>query len=134
MKQSDYEELIYGIADLSSVISHSELVLQHRGRNASWLLGNVYFSNNIRLHVTEVLDFRLDEFILDYAYVIFQKSEKLYYYDSQPHPHIPSLQPTHPHHKHIPPGIKHNRIPAPQLLFNRPNLPFLVQEIIDTLL
>jgi len=44
------------------------------------------------------------------------------------------LASTHPHHKHIPPDIKHNRIPAPELSFTQPNLPFLMQEIIDRLL
>jgi len=41
---------------------------------------------------------------------------------------------THPHHKHIHPDIKHHRIPAPEVHFNQPNLPFLIQEIIDNLL
>ena len=55
--------------------------------------------------------------------------KRLYWYDSQPHPHTPELQNTHPHHKHIPPDIKHNRIPAPGLSFTQPNLPFLIEEI-----
>lgn len=45
-----------------------------------------------------------------------------------------ALASTHPHHKHIPPDIKHNRIPAPSLGFTQPNLPFLIQEIEQTLL
>jgi hypothetical protein len=36
--------------------------------------------------------------------------------------------------KHIHPDIKHHRIPAPELRFDEPNLPFLIQEIIDTYL
>ncbi|MFQ5627744.1 MAG: DUF6516 family protein [bacterium] len=129
MKLLDYEKLVYSIPDSSSLITHSDLVLQHRGKTTCWLIGNVYFREGIRLQVTEVLDFMLEDFILDYAYVVFRKSEKLYYYDSQAHPHILSLQPTHPHHKHIPPNIKHNRIPAPELVFNKPNLPLIIKEI-----
>jgi hypothetical protein len=33
----------------------------------------------------------------------------------------------------IPPDIKHNRIPAPGLSFTQPNLPFLIEEIVQTL-
>jgi len=45
-----------------------------------------------------------------------------------------TLASTHPHHKHIPPDLKHHRIPAAGLSFTQPNLPFLIQEIIDHLL
>jgi len=41
---------------------------------------------------------------------------------------------TDPHHKHIPPDIKHNRISAPALSFDKPNLPFLIEEIKNTFL
>lgn len=64
-----------------------------------------------------------------YGYEVWNDSEKLYWYDSQPHPHIPSLATTDPHHKHVPPDIKRNRIPAPNLTFTEPNLPFLIEEI-----
>jgi hypothetical protein len=48
-------------------------------------------------------------------------------------PNDPTLASTHPHHKHIPPDIKHHRIPAPGLSFTQPNLPFLIEEILVTL-
>jgi len=59
----------------------------------------------------------------------FPPNDKLYWYDSQPHPNDAVLASTYPHHKHVPPNIKHNRIPAPDLSFTRPNLPFLIEEI-----
>ena len=78
-----------------------------------------------------------------YGYEVWQGSEKLFWYDSQPHPDDPTLQSTHPHHKHVPPdpsvpaakrvGIKHNRIPAPAMDFTRPNLPALIREIEELL-
>ena len=105
MKLLDYENLVYSIPDSSSFITHSDLVLQRRGKTTCWLVGDVHFEKSIRLHVTEVLDFLFEDFILEYAYVVFRESEKLYYYDSQPHPHIPTLQSTHPHHKHVPPYL-----------------------------
>ncbi len=71
----------------------------------------------------------LELLIEGYGYEVWRGSEKLYWYDSQPHPADASLASTDPHHKHIPPDIKHHRVPAPGLSFNRPNLPFLIEEI-----
>jgi hypothetical protein len=64
-----------------------------------------------------------------YGYEVWLGSDKLYWYDSQPHPTDSALASTHPHHKHIPPDIKHHRIPALGLSFTAPNLPFLIAEI-----
>jgi len=47
---------------------------------------------------------------------------------------IPELTSTDPHHKHVPPDLKHHRVPASHLSFERPNLPFLIKEIEQTLL
>lgn len=67
--------------------------------------------------------------IVSYGYEVWQGTEKLYWYDSQPHPDDLTLADTHPHHKHIPPDIKHHRLPVPGLSFTTPNLPFLIAEI-----
>jgi len=90
--------------------------------------GEVLFRHGFRLRMREELDFDA-ELISSYGYEVYQGSEKLYWYDDFPHPHIPSLSSTHPHHKHVPPDIKHNRIPAPGLSFEYPNLPQLIEEI-----
>ncbi|MEZ4661127.1 MAG: DUF6516 family protein [Caldilineaceae bacterium] len=95
--------------------------------------GEIYLNSAVVLRVVEELDF-LTQRIDYYSYSVSQNGERLYWYDPQPHPHIASLQSTHPHHKHVPPDIKHNRIPAPGLSFVQPNLPFLIQEIEQTLL
>jgi hypothetical protein len=81
----------------------------------------------------EQVDFKRKQ-LVDYGHVVHQGGEKLYYYDSQPHPNYPSLASTHPHHKHIPPDIKPHRIPAPGLSFERSNLEFVIREIEATLL
>lgn len=70
----------------------------------------------------------------EYCRVGYPGKEKLYWYDSWPHPNDPSLASTYPHHKHIPPDIKHHRIPAHGLSFTQPNLPFLIEEIERTVL
>lgn len=64
-----------------------------------------------------------------YSYELWRGSEKLYWYDSQPHPDDPTLASTDPHHKHIPPDIKHHRVPVPGLSLTAPNLEFLIQEV-----
>ena len=65
---------------------------------------------------------------------MYEDNELKYFYDPQTHPENYKLAPTFPHHKHVPPNIKRNRQPAPDISFNKPNLPFLIQEIIDDLL
>lgn len=52
-----------------------------------------------------------------YGYEVYRGDEKLYWYDSQPHPNDASLQSTHPHHKHVPPDMKHNRVPANEMKY-----------------
>jgi hypothetical protein len=65
----------------------------------------------------------------EYGYEVWHGDNKLYWYDSQPHPNEPTLQGTYPHHKHIPPDLKHHRIPAPGMSFTQPNLPVPIREI-----
>jgi len=94
------------------------------------LTGEVELVNGYRLIVREKLSFAgASGLIKDYGYEVWCGSEKLYWYDSQPHPDNPLLAGTYPHHKHLPPDIKRHRIPAPELSFTKPNLPFLIQEI-----
>lgn len=80
------------------------------------------------LRVSEIIDFQ-SRLIRRYSYAVSRAGERLYWYDSQPHPNDPSLSSTHPHHKHVPPNIKRHRIPAPGLGFDHPNLLFLIEEI-----
>jgi hypothetical protein len=131
--QQEYELFIYSIPTLYPRVEKSTLVFIHLGRYLAKITGELSFKPDIRLKVLQVVDFGRSE-ILRYYYAVFRDQEKIYCYDPQPHPHIPALASTHPHHKHIPPDIKHNRIPAPGLSFAQPNLPFLIQEIIDNLL
>jgi hypothetical protein len=95
----------------------------------------VVFSGGVRLVVSERL--MLDDGVLrivSYGYEVWRGAEKIYWYDSQPHPNDPALASAHPHHKHVPPDTKHNRLPAPSLSFIPPNLPFLIAEIEQDLL
>ena len=62
--------------------------------------GEVFFSNNIRLRIREELDFDAG-LIAAYGYEVYQREERLYWYDDFPHPADPDLASTFPHHKHI---------------------------------
>ena len=131
---ADYELLIYNLPDTFLSIFATTLHLIRTGSASGRVIGDLTFSDNIRLNVAELVDFDAGQLeILQYGYVVWRSAERLYWYDSQPHPHIPELASTDPHHKHVPPDIKHNRIPALELSFTKPNLPFLIAEI-ETLL
>jgi hypothetical protein len=91
--------------------------------------GEVFFSNGVRLRIREGLDFEAG-IIASYGYEVYRSEERLYWYDDFPHPKDPELAATYPHHRHLPPDIKHHRIPAPEMSFERPNLPFILQEIL----
>ena len=128
-----YEDYIYSIQQTFPAIKVSTLVLKRQGRTIAMLAGELLFDREIRLFVRERIDF-VRESILGYGYEVWQGADKLYWYDSQDHPDDSALAGTRPHHKHIPPEVKDHRIPAPNLVFEQPNLPFLIQEIIDNLL
>jgi len=81
------------------------------------------------LRIREELDFEAG-IIASYGYEVYRGDERLFWYDDFPHPNDPELASTYPHHKHLPPDIKHHRIPAPEMGFTRPNLLFLLQEIL----
>lgn len=126
----DYELFLYTLADRFPSVRKSNIVFVRRGATLARVAGEVFFEQNIRLVVRErILYHRLPAVIDWYGYEVWQGDEKLYWYDSQPHPDDPALVSTDPHHKHIPPNIKHHRIPAAHLSFTRPNLPELIQEI-----
>jgi hypothetical protein len=126
----DYELIIYSLAERFPAIRHSTLSFIRRGHSLARVAGEIHFEREIRLFVLERLVFdRLPVRIEGYGYEVWRGDEKLYWYDSQPHPNDPDLQSSHPHHKHLPPDMKHNRIPAPEMSFSSPNLPILIREI-----
>ncbi len=126
----EYEEYVYRLPQEYPAISYSTLVLVRRGQRTAVLHGELAFRDGIRLGIRERLSFDVDVLTIeDYGYEFWRNETKIAWYDSQPHPDNILLASTHPHHKHVPPDIKHNRIPAPGLRFDRPNLPFLIEEI-----
>jgi len=124
-----YEQFLYLLPDRFASIQSSTLALIRHGKSVAVVRGEVWFAQHVRLIVREQLLALPIVEITDYGYEIYQAMHKLYWYDPQPHPHIPALQSNHPHHKHVPPDIKHNRVLALGLSFTQPNLPFLIEEI-----
>ena len=123
----DYELFLYTLIEQIPSIARSTIVFVRVGASMAKVSGELFLKNGIRLVVRERLVFdRLPLVIDSYGYEAWRGDEKLYWYDSQPHPGEPSLQSSHPHHKHIPPDIKHHRIPAPEMSFVQPNIPALV--------
>lgn len=132
---AEYEAFIYGLQRQFPTIGYSTLVVARRGEATATVRGEIAFSGGVRLGVVERLMLDADVLtIISYGYEVWRGAEKLYWYDSQPHPDDPTLVSTHPHHKHVPPDIKHHRLPAPGLSFTPPNLPFLIGEIEQDLL
>lgn len=126
----DYELFLYTILDQFPSVVRSTVMFSRRGASLGRVSGKLHFDHEFRLVDRErILYDRLPMVIDWYGYEVWQGPQKVYWYDSQPHPNGPALQSTHPHHKHILPDIKHNRIPAPEMNFTRPNLPALIREI-----
>jgi hypothetical protein len=126
----DYELFLYTLAEQFPSVTRSTLTFVRLGSSLARVSGELYFAGGIRLVVRERLLYDRSPIAVDwYGYEVWQADDKLYWYDSQPHPNEPELQSTHPHHKHVPPDIKHHRISAPKISFTRPNLPALIQEI-----
>lgn len=128
----DYEIFVYSLQSRLPQIAHSTLIVQRRGRRFAELTGDILLRNHRRIVVYERLAWDTGTLeLMGYSYEIWDGSEKIYWYDSQPHPNDPTLAMTSPHHKHVPPDIKHHRLPTNNLSLTSPNLPFLIGEACD---
>ena len=126
----DYETFVYTLKQRYLAIRRSTLVIVPQGRGTAVLKGELTFLDGYRITLWEQLTIDTSAVVIDsYGYELWHNTDKIAWYDPQPHPNNPLLASTHPHHKHVPPDIKHNRIPAPGLSFTQPNLPLLIQEI-----
>ena len=127
--RSEYERLVYGLADHPEVQA-STLRLYSTSALTAIVEGELHFNNGLKLRALEVLDFRVGE-IQNYSYAVYHEAEKIRWYDPQPHPENPALASTFPHHFHTPPNIKTNRQPAVGISFNSPNFMTLINDCIN---
>jgi hypothetical protein len=118
---AEYEGLVYGLPARFPEITASTLHLFSTSATVTILQGEVEFTNALRLRITEVIDFRINQ-IREYSYTILYEHQRIRWCDPQPHPENAALQPTFPHHYHEEPDIKHNRLPAQGISFDQPNL------------
>jgi hypothetical protein len=126
---ADYERFVYTLQQRHAALRRSTLVVIRRGRISGLLTGELEIGS-YRIVARERLSFVAQPGrIVSCGYEIWHGEQKLFWYDSQPHPDDAALAENEPHHEHIPPDIKHHRVPAPELSFTRPNLPILIQEI-----
>lgn len=126
----EYERFVYTLQQTYPGVIRSTLVVARRGRCIAILTGELLFAGGYRLVVYEIFTWDQGPVVIQrYSYEIWRGSEKLYWYDPQPHPKDAALASTAPHHKHIPPNIKHHRVAAPGFRFDAPNLPVLIAEI-----
>lgn len=126
----DYELFLYSLTERFPSVTRSTVIFIRVGATLARVTGELHFMHNVRAVIRERLIYdRFPAVIDSYGYEIWRGKNKLYWYDSQPHPDDPTLQSTEPHHKHIQPDIKHHRIPAPEMSFTKPNLPALIAEI-----
>ncbi len=93
----DYERFVYGLPKSNASIESSTLTIIQKGRHYAELSGDLLFAAGYRLSVYELVtwDQRGIE-LRSYGYEVWLLGEKLYWYDSQPHPHDPLLASTHP--------------------------------------
>jgi hypothetical protein len=123
-----YETFVYSVPE-----QHGEQVIQSTLRLYSTsaltarLEGSIWLSNGLEIRVREFIDFKMGK-ILDYSYTVYRGSDKIRWYDPQPHPEEPTLAATFPHHYHAQPDIKHHRLPAPGISFHAPNLDQLIAD------
>ena len=130
----DYELFIYAIKERFPSVRRSALTFVRRGSSLARVAGELHFDRDVRLVVRERIVYDRQPAVIDsYGYEVWKGSDKLCWYDSQPHPDEQNLKSTHPHHKHVHPYMKHHRIPAPLMSFSSPNLPELIREITESL-
>lgn len=127
----DYELFLYSLVGQFKGVRHSTVILVRRGASLARVTGEIHFDRGYRVVVRERLRADRRPVVIDgYGYEVWRGEEKLFWYDSQPHPDQPQLQSSYPHHKHGPPDTKHHRVPAPQMSFSQPNLPALIREVL----
>src|SRR3972149_518970 len=94
----EYELFVYTLPEQFRNVGRSTLVVAQRGRLFAEVTGEATLPDGYRLLVYERLVWDTGPIAIeDYSYEVWNGSDKLYWYDSQPHPNDPTLASTHPH-------------------------------------
>ena len=127
--RTEYEHLLYRVQDDHPEVVRSTLRLYSTSALTAIVEGSIEVGNGLEVRIVEVLDFKVGR-IQRYSYTVYRGSEKVRWYDPEPH-REPELASTFPHHRHESPDIKHNRKPAPGISFFDPNLATLIADCLD---
>lgn len=96
----DYEEFVYTLKERYPIIQRSTLVIVRRGKRVAVLQGDLTFEEGYRIAVRERLSMDAGTVIIEfYGYEIWHNTDKIAWYDAQPHSDDPSLQSTFSHHR-----------------------------------
>ena len=89
---AEYERFVYTLQQYYPAIRRSILTVIRRGAAVARLTGELEIGD-YRIVVREKLSF-VDEpgLITSYGYEVWRGDEKLYWYDSQPHPNDPTFR------------------------------------------
>ncbi len=123
-----YSVFIYTLSERHSFIINSTLALAAIGAALAKLEGRIECQKEIHLEIWELIDFESQR-IRAYSYEVYQRGEKIFWYDHWEHPEISSLAATFPHHKHVLPDLRENRVPAHGLSFESPNLDIVLEDV-----
>lgn len=125
---ASYSAFVYALRERHPFVSGSTLTLVPIGATLAKLEGRIECRGGIHLEIFELIDFAAKR-IRTYSYEVYQKGEKVCWYDTWEHPEIPELKATFPHHKHVLPNLRNNRVPAPGISFESPNLDVVLEDV-----
>ncbi len=94
----DYFQSLLKLIAASSRVRSSNLAIEKRGEYVGLIRGDIYFSDDSRLHLRELVNLHGDPPRSMYAYH-YQRADSvlIFRYDNtRHHPHLPNF----PHHKH----------------------------------
>ncbi len=83
----DYELFLYALPNQFPAIRRSTVIITRRGRSLARVSGELYFDHGVRIVVRErILYDRSPAVVDEYGYEVWRENDRLYWYDSQPHP------------------------------------------------
>ena len=76
LNRSDYERLLYALADRYPEVTASTLRLYDNSATSSLVRGSVYFDSGLEMRVFEYIDWAAGE-LLNYSYTVYCGAEKI---------------------------------------------------------
>jgi hypothetical protein len=94
----EYEHFVRTLLEQFPAVRRSTVIFVRRGATLARVAGELQFDLGLRVVIRQRLLFhRLPGVIDEYGYEVSKGDERLYWYDSHPHPGDSTVQSTHPH-------------------------------------